>query len=100
MVVLKCGGAHFQRDFNVHATSRKGNDKKGKQSKSWPECAGKGKSKEGEGDGKSEEKFEGSKGAKGSYKGKTSKIDLSGLENPKPETCSETHSRICTDVSH
>ena len=29
-------------------------------------------------------------GAKGSYKGETSKTGLSGLENPKSETCSGT----------
>ena len=43
---LKCGGAHFQRDCDFHVTTRKGNDKRGKQRKSRLKSAGKGKSKD------------------------------------------------------
>ena len=77
---FKCGGAHFQRDCNVHVTSRKGKGKKGEQGKSWSKSAGKGKSKDGNG------KSKGSKGAKGSYNGDTSKTGLSSLEKSKSET--------------
>ena len=41
MVVSSAVGNHFQRDCNVHVTTRKGNGngKKDKSSKSWPkEC--------------------------------------------------------------
>ena len=87
---FKCGGAHLQRDCSVHASPRKSNGRKGKQSNSRSKSAGKGKSMKGKGDGKSRGQFEGSKGAKGSRKDKTSKTSLSGLENPKAETSSVT----------
>ena len=57
---------------SFHVTPRKGNDKKGEQSKSWSKSAGKGKSKEGNGDAKSKCKSKGSNSGKGSYKGRTS----------------------------
>ena len=68
-----------------------------RQSKSWsksePSFSGKGKSIENNED-KSKRKSKGTKGAiqgaKGSRKGKTSRIGLSGLENSKSETSSET----------
>ena len=50
---FKCGGAHFQRDCNVHGTPRKRNGKqssgKGKQGKSWLKGAGKGMFNDGKG---------------------------------------------------
>ena len=49
-----------------------------------------GKGAEGHGDGNPKEKSKGSKSTKGSYKGRTSKTGLSGLEYPKSETSSET----------
>ena len=49
---------------------------------------GNGKSEENKGNPKG--KFFGTKGAKGSHKGKTSTTGLSGLENPKSEACSDT----------
>ena len=45
MVCFKCGGAHFQRDCNVHVTRCKSSGKKGTQSKSWPKRAGKGRAR-------------------------------------------------------
>ena len=66
---FKCVGHHVQRDCSVHVTPRKGNDKKGKQSKSWSKSAGKRKTKKATSQGQSE----GSKSAKGSHKGKNSK---------------------------
>ena len=87
---FKCGGAHLQRDCNVDATPRKGNDKKGKQSKSWPKGSGKRKSKEGKGDGQSKGKSKGSQVANCSHKGKTSKTGFSSHENQKSERRSES----------
>ena len=75
--------------FNGTAMHAKANGKpssgKGKQSKSWSKSEDKGKNQERKGKSKGK-----SKGAKGSYKCKTTKIGLSGLENPKSETSSET----------
>ena len=85
---FKCGGAHFQRDCNARKNTGKQSSGKGKQSKSWSKSEGKGKSKENK--GKSTGKSKGSKGAKRSQKGKTSKTGLSGHENSKSETSSET----------
>ena len=85
---FKCGGAHFQRDRNASKNTSKQSSGMGKQSKSWstsePSLSGKGKSKENNG------KSKGSKGANGSCKGKTSKNGVSGVENLKTETSSET----------
>ena len=66
MGVLKCGGAHFQRDCN----------------------ASKNTGKQFEGQSK------GSKGAKGSGKGISSKTDVSGHENFKSETSAETQESV------
>ena len=55
------------------------------------------------GDGRSKGKSRGSRSAKGSYKGNTSKTGLSGLEKPKSETSSETQesAQVChSDNSH
>ena len=79
-----CGGAHFQRDCNARKGTCKESSGKGKQSKSWSKSEGKGESKEHKG------KSKGTKGSEGSHKGKTSKNGLSGLENSKSETSSET----------
>ena len=81
---FKCGGAHFQRDCSARKNTGKQSSGKGKQSKSWSKSEGQGKSKENDG------KSKGTKGAKGSHEGKTSKTDLSGLENSKSEISSET----------
>ena len=83
-----CGGAHFQRDCDARERNGKQSFGKGKQSKSCSESEGKGKSKERK--RPSKRKSKGSKGVQGSYKGKTSKIGLSGREIPKSETSSET----------
>ena len=84
---VKCGGAHFQRDCNARKSTGKQSSGKGNQSKSWsksePSITDKGKSV----------KFKGTKGAKGSHNGKTSKT---GLDNSKSETSSQ-NSGICTD---
>ena len=84
----KCVGAHFQRDCDARKSTGKQSSGKGKQSKSWSKGEGKGKGKEN--DRKSKGKNRGTKGAKGSHKGKTSRIGLSGLENSKSEISSET----------
>ena len=99
MGVFKCGGAHFQRDCNTSKNTGKQLSGKGKQSKSWSKSEGKGKSKENTGKSKGQSK--GSKGAKGSCKGETSKTGISGFENLKSETSSETQNpaqlgRACT----
>ena len=76
---------------------------KGNQSKSWstsePSISGKGKSKENHGKSKglskgTKSENKGSKGAKCSCKGKTAKTGISGLENLKSETCSETQESV------
>ena len=85
---FKCCGAHFQRDCNARKSTSKQSFGKGKQSKSWSKSEGKGKREENK--GKFKGKSRGTKGAKGSHKGKTSKTGLSGLENSKPEISSET----------
>ena len=86
---FKCGGAHVQRDCNARKRTGKQSSGKGKQSKSWSKSEGEGKSKE------NKRKSEGrSKG-----KGKTSKTGLSGLENSKSETSSETQ-ESATHVAH
>ena len=61
-------------------------------SKSEPSLSGKGKSKENKG------KSKGTKSAKDSHKGKTSKTGLSGLENSKSEACSDIQesAQTCT----
>ena len=86
MDVFKCAGAHFQRDCNA----RKNADKQstGKHSKPWSKSEAEGKSEENKGKSKGQSK--GTKGAKGSHKGKTSKIGPSGLENSKSEANSDT----------
>ena len=85
---FKCGGAHCQRDCSARKSTGKQSSGKGKQSKSWSKSEGQGKSEENT--GKSKGKSKGTKGAKGSHKGKTSKTDLSGLQNSKSEMSSET----------
>ena len=85
---LKCGGAHFQRDCNARKSTVKQSSGKGKQSKSWSTREDEGKSKEN--NGKPKGQFKGFKGATGSSKGKTSKTGISGRENVKSETSSET----------
>ena len=63
---FKCGGNHFQRDCNVHVTTRKGNGKKDKPSKSWPkECWQ--RKEQSKGDGKPKGKSKGSKSATSWY---------------------------------
>ena len=49
---FKCGGAHFQRDYNAHKNTGKQSSGKGNQSKSWSKSEGKGKSKENKGKSK------------------------------------------------
>ena len=85
---FKCGGNHFQRDCPHHVTPRKGNRKKGKQSKSWSKSACKGKSKDGkeQGDGTSKGRSKGSNSVIGSYKSENSKTGLSRLEKQKAES--------------
>ena len=85
---FECGGAHFQRDCNARKSTGKQSSGKGKQSKSCSKSEGKGKSKENK--GKSYGKSKGTKGAKWLHKGETSKTGLSGLDNSKSETSSET----------
>ena len=58
------------------------------ESKSSSKCEDKGTSEENWGKIKGQSK--GTRGAKGSHKGKTSKIGLSGLENSKSEASSDT----------
>ena len=65
------------RGIAYHATPSKGSGKKGKQSKSRPKSAGKGKREMDKSRGKSK----GSKSAKCSHRGESSKTGLSGLEN-------------------
>ena len=88
----KCGGAHFQRDCNAPKSTGKQSSGKAKQSKSWSKSEGKRKSKENNetSKGKSKGTKGAIQGAEGSHKGKTSKTGLSGLENSKSETSSET----------
>ena len=88
MGVKKCGGTHFQRDCNASENTGKPSSGKGKQSKSWSTSEDKGKINQN--NGKSKGQSKGSTGAKGSCKGKTSKTGISGLENVKSETSSET----------
>ena len=103
---FKCGGALF-KETAMFTHPRKGNGKKGKQSKSWCKSAGKGKSKEGKGDGKSKGPSEGPKGATGSYKGKPQKLTYLVLKsrNQRPfQKLRNLHKRIpltnsCTDNS-
>ena len=85
---FKCGGALFQRDSNARKNTGKQLSGNGKQSKSWSKSEGKGKSKENKGKSKGHPK--GSKGAKASCNGKTSKTGMSGLEKLKSEASSET----------
>ena len=84
MGVVKCGGAHVQRDCDARKNTGKQSSGKGNQSKSWSKSEGKGESKENKG------KSKGTKVAKGSHKGKTSKTCLSGLENSKAEASSDS----------
>ena len=97
---FNCGGAHFQRDCNARKSTGKLPYGKGKQSKSWSTSEGKGKTNEHKGKSKGTSKRTkcANQGAKGTHKGKTSKTGLSGLENSKSETTSETQefSQTCT----
>ena len=94
--MFKCGGAHFQRDCYASKNTSKQSSDKGNQSKSWSKSessiTGQGKGKEN--NAKSTEKSHGTKGAiqgsKSSVKGKLSTIGISGLDNLKSETSSET----------
>ena len=90
MVVSSTVETFSERDFNTRVTLCKGNGQKDEQSKSWSKSVGQGKGKEGDGYGTSSGNFKESTSAKGSYKGKRSKGGLSGLENPKSQTCQET----------
>ena len=94
-----------QHIFNENASRITGKQSSGtgNQSKSWstsePSISGKGKSKENQGKSKglskgTKSENKGSKGAKGSCKGKASKTGISGLENLKSETCSETQESV------
>ena len=76
----------------MHAGAQASNRMAGKQSKSWSKSEEKGKSKESKGKskGKSKRTKSVNQAAKGFHKGKTSKTGLSGLENSKSETSSET----------
>ena len=67
-----CGGANFNETANARMNTGKQSSGKDKQSKSWSKSEGKGKSKENK--GKSKGKSKGTKGVKGSHKGKTSKL--------------------------
>ena len=96
---FKCGGNNVQRYSSNRVTPRKGNRKKGKQSKSWSPSVGQGKGKAGEGDGQSKDISQGSKSAKGSYRGESSKTGLSYLENPESRI-KLRHTGSFTDVSH
>ena len=97
---LKCGGAHFQLNCSASKNAGKQSTGNGNQSKSWsksePSITGKGKSEEN--NGKSKGKSKGTKGAiqcsKGSGNGKTSKTGISGLDNLKSETSSETQESV------
>ena len=80
---LKCGGAHFQRDCTARARKQSSGQT---EQVMVQECEGKGKSKDSK--GKFSGKSKGTKGANG--KGETSKTGLSGLDNSKTETSSET----------
>ena len=97
---FKFGDTHFQPDCNARKGTGKQSSGKGKQSKSLSKSEGKERNKESKGESKGKSKgSNGYKGAKGSYKGKTSKTGLSGLE--KPETREKLrNSGDCTDVSH
>ena len=90
MVVSSAVKLMFKETAMFTSLPRKGHGNKGKQSKSWSKSAGTGKNKKGEGDGKPNGKSTRSKSATCSYKGKSSKTVLSGLENRKSETRSET----------
>ena len=72
---------HMFNETAMHARARASNRRASKENK-----------------GKSKGRSKGTKGAKGSHKGKTSKTGLSGLENSKPETSSETResAQTCT----
>ena len=91
MVVSSAVELIFKETSMFTQPTRRGNGKKGKQSKSWSKSACKGKSKEGKGDGTYKGKSRGSKGAKGSYKVKTSKLGYVVLGTRKQETSYETH---------
>ena len=98
---LKCRGAKFQRDSHARRGNGKQSSGKGKLRKSWSKSESKGHRTESNGEPKGKSK--GSNGAKGSYKGNTSKSGLSGLEHPKSETSSETlepAQTYPTDTSH
>ena len=86
---FKCGGAHSQRDCN--ACKNTGWQRQTEQVM-VQECGQRLRVK------RTREKSTGTKGAKGSHKGNTSKTGLSGLENSKTEASSD--SGICTDMSH
>ena len=92
---FKCGGAHFQRDYDARKSTGKQSYAKGKQSKSWSK-------RRKENKGKSKGTKSANQGAKGMQKGKTSKTGLSGLENSKSEASSETQESAptkTTDIS-
>ena len=95
---FKCGGAPFQRDGYASKNTGKQSSGKGNQSKLWsksePSMTGKGKCEE-----------HGTKGAiqgsESSVENKLSTIGISGLENLKSETSSETQDsmqlgQVCT----
>ena len=85
---FKCGGVHFQRDWNAHKGTGKQGSGKGKQSKSWFKSEANGNSKENKGQSKGQSR--GTKGATDSHKGKTWKTGLSSLEESKSETSWDT----------
>ena len=97
-----CGGAHFPRDCNARKSTGKQSSGKGKQSKSWSKSEGKGKKEERK-QGKIQRKIQRNQRCQRFAQGcKTSKTGLSGLENSKSETSSETQEsgHVCaTDAS-
>ena len=83
---LKCGEAHFQRDCNARKSTGEQSSGKGKQSKSWSKSQGKGKRKRiVQRNQRCDPRCQNAH-----TRGKTSKTGLSGLENSKSETSSDT----------
>ena len=82
---FKCGGAHFPRDCNARKSTGRQSCGKCKQSKSRSKSEAKAGVKR-------------KRGAKRLHKGRPPKTGLSGLENSKSETSSETQesAQACT----
>ena len=102
-------GVRIFNEIAMHTRAQASNRMaKEKQSKSWSKSASSysDKDKSNENKGKSKGKYKGTKsanqGAKGVYKGKTSKAGLSGLENSKSDASwdiQESALTHTTDVS-